>query len=171
MVWVFRLAALVAMIGSGSALAADGLFLSVGDKKIPIDSSRLKKRLEVSDAAGVDAVEMPALMKAYKQNEIAADNQFKGKWLMTRGVVGDIQKGTFGGVTITFKLDGYGFETVRADLFPEQVCQFTEAGVKSCQADAKAATFKVGQRLDAECKGGGVILKTPMLRDCLVFSK
>lgn len=136
---------------------------------LAVDSKKLKKRLEATGAGDLDSYEAKRVFKDYQDNEVAADRKYKGKWFVVTGKVTDISKDFRDKPFLVFAMDGYGVSSVRADLFDEQVCGVSkEKGVTSCSVLDRAAKLKKGQKIDLECKGGGMVVKTPMLRECLI---
>lgn len=109
------------------------------------------------------------IFKDYQDNEVSADGRYKGKWFMVTGKVSEISKDFRGKPYLVFAMDRYGVASVRADLFEEQVCGVSkENGITSCSAIDRAAKLKKGQSIDLDCKGAGMMMKTPMLRECLI---
>ena len=90
-----------------------------------------------------------ALVAAYEENTVAADNQYKGKPLDVTGVVSSINTDMFGDAYITFKAGN--------EFMPPQA-KFTDK-----QA---VANLKKGAKVKVSCVGAGDIAKTPMLKDC-----
>jgi hypothetical protein len=46
-------------------------------------------------------VEAKQLVRAYRENEVAADYRYRGKFVRIKGKVSDISKGPFGGLVVT----------------------------------------------------------------------
>ena len=164
--------AAVSALLAGHAVAAD-LVVELDGNRVPINSSRLKQRLEVAHKAGPAEVTTPKLIRDYEENEVSADRRYKGKWLYVSGAkLGDISKGMFGGIKVTLPTDEYGLSFVSADLFSEQLCDASrEKGFTACPAEEHVTKFKKGQRVDLECRGAGSAMKLPMLKDCLLLRK
>ena len=136
---------------------------------IAVDSKKLKKRLEATGSGDLDSYEVKRIFKDYQDNEVAADGKYKGKWFVVTGKISEISKDFRDKPYLVFAMDGYGLSSVRADLFDDQVCGASkESGVKSCPVAERAARLKKGQKIDIECKGGGMIVKVPTLRECLI---
>lgn len=136
---------------------------------LPVDSKKLKKRIEETGARDLDAYDAKGIFKDYQDNEVAADGKYKGKWFVVTGKVSEISKDFLGKPYLVFAVDNYGMANLRADLFSEQVCGVSkEKGVASCSAIDRAAKLKKGQKVDIECKGGGMTMKVPVLRECLI---
>lgn len=139
------------------------------DVDIKVDSKKLKKRLGEAGERDLDSYDAKAIFKDYQANEVAADGKYKGKWFVVTGKVSEISKDFRDKPFLVFAMDGYGVSSIRADLFDEQVCGVSkEKGITSCSAIDRAAKLKKGQKIDLECKGGGMVMKTPMLRECLI---
>ncbi|EIO8739106.1 hypothetical protein LRG41_001624 [Salmonella enterica] len=93
--------------------------------------------------------------QAYADNTVAADNQFKDKWLIVSGVAGEISTDIFGHGYITLKTDEFDINA------PEAVFIDSEK--------SKLSRIKKGQRIRAECIGAGDVAKTPMLKECTML--
>jgi hypothetical protein len=91
---------------------------------------------------------------AYDSNEIAADNQYKGKKLLVSGTIDSIEKDV---------MDA-GFLMLRAGN-PVGV----RAELKS-EAMVEAASFARGQKIDLVCTGGGRVAGIANLDDCQPYS-
>lgn len=136
---------------------------------LPVDSKKLKKRIEETGARDLDAYDAKGIFKDYQDNEVAADGKYKGNWFVVTGKVSEISKDFLGKPYLVFAMDSYGVASVRADLFGDQVCGVSkEKGVTSCPAVDRAAKLRKGQKIDLECKGGGMVMKMPLLRECLI---
>lgn len=136
---------------------------------LQVDSRKLKKRLEETGARDLDSYDAKRMFKDYQDNEVAADGKYKGKWFVVTGKVSEISKDYRDKPYLVFSMDGHGISNVRADLFEDQVCSASkEKGVTSCPATERAAKLKKGQTIDLECKGGGMVVKVPILRECLI---
>jgi hypothetical protein len=95
------------------------------------------------------------LVKAYKANEIAANEKFKGKELLVSGTIESIDAGMSDKPTIVLKTGmDYGMNNPRADL--------ADSDMK------KAATLKKGQAIKMLCVGNSEMAGTPMLDDCVI---
>ncbi len=108
-------------------------------------------------ALPVPPIEIDArnLWAAYNANEVAADNAYKGRVLAVTGEVSSIDKDMFDDVVL--KLDtGKMFNDVHATL------EKSEAGA--------AAALRKGTRVMVICKGKGMVMRSPMLEDC-VFAR
>lgn len=150
-------------------VAAAFFAFSVVASDLPVDSRKLKKRLEAVGTADLNSYSVKRLHGDYQDNEIAADAKYKGKWFVVTGRIGEISKDFMGDPYLVFTADRYGVSMVRADLFADQVCGLSkEKGVVSCSALERAAKLKKGQTIDVECKGGGMVMSIPLLRECLI---
>jgi hypothetical protein len=88
---------------------------------------------------------------AYHRNEVAADAQFKGRPIQMVAIVGSINKDAFGGTYLTLPTTS-DFEEVQAKL---QTSEVTGAG-----------RLLRGDQVTLLCRGGTMIIGTPMLEDC-----
>jgi hypothetical protein len=96
------------------------------------------------------AVAASALYAAYDANEIAADQQFKGKLLKVTGTI----------------------EAIDSDLTDEPVVRlaagdFDSVMVKGLPATS-AASLSKGQQVTVVCQGGGEVIGSPVLDDCVM---
>ncbi|WP_025714273.1 OB-fold protein, partial [Klebsiella sp. 10982] len=77
--------------------------------------------------------------------------QFKGKWLIISGKVGDINTDITNSAYVAFSVD---------DSFNSPQASFIES------EEDKLANLRQGQYVKAICIGNGDIAKTPMLKNC-----
>jgi hypothetical protein len=91
-------------------------------------------------------IKVPAdrLIAAYKSNEVAADNQYKGKLVETVGIVGDVKKDILDQIYVTLGT-GAQFE------LPTVQCFFSD------EYASKAAALKKGQRLTIRGRVDGLM--------------
>jgi hypothetical protein len=116
-----------------------------------VEQARQDEAAEVAaDAPASSAlpVDARALFAAYDANEVAADQQFKGKRLQVTGNV----------------------EGINSDLGDDPVVlltagDFQSVHVRGLPADAAAGISK-GQTISVTCVGGGEVIGSPMLDDC-----
>lgn len=101
-----------------------------------------------SDAIAINAEE---LFAAYKANEIAADQRYKGKPIRISGVIEDITSDPFDNAVVQFQAGGF-MEQVHAGGLPNTI----------------AAQLSKGERVSLLCKGGGEVIGFPMLEECLI---
>jgi TonB family protein len=106
--------------------------------------------VEASQAIPVTA---PKLWADYHANEVAADNIYKGKQLLVKGVVTSINKDFTDSVYLSLSTLNE-FESVHADIKSDYV--------------AEAANLSIGQVVTVNCAGGGMIMASPILRDCSI---
>jgi hypothetical protein len=91
------------------------------------------------------------LFAAYHENEVAADEQFKGKALVVTGYLESINKDIFNNGYLVLH-DANEFEGVHATL--------TDDTLKS------AGNLSRGQRVTLLCTGEGMIIGSPVLKEC-----
>jgi|LULJ01.1.fsa_nt_gb hypothetical protein len=96
-----------------------------------------------------------ALLKAYKDNEISANNQFKGKNILVSASIESIQADFSDKPFLTLKA-GDQFE------FNQPQAHFAESD------EAKAGDLKKGQKVTLLCVGDSEMAGTPMLKDCVL---
>lgn len=88
---------------------------------------------------------------AYDDNEIAADNKFKGKKILLSGTIAAIEKDFTGSGYLTL---------IGSDPLPGVQAQLTDSTL------AAAASFKRGQKIDLVCRGVGRITAIAILDNC-----
>lgn len=134
-----------------SAVEADG----AGATDSTASSLSAPASADVPDTkpAMVDAIEITAgeLFAAYKANEIAADQQYKGKALKVSGTVEGIASDAFDKPVVQLQAGG----------FMEQV----HANVSSNDA---AARLTKAEWVTLACEGAGEVLGIPVLNDCVI---
>lgn len=101
--------------------------------------------------AAVTAVDLAA---AYHANEVAADEKYKDKYIGVAGMVTSISKDAFDNMVV-------GLDT-------KVPFQEVHATMKDSEK-SKVATLSKGQAASLLCRGGGMIIGSPILRDCTVF--
>ena len=92
------------------------------------------------------------LYRQYDENEVAADEQFKGRTLSVTGSVESIGKDFTDSIVI--ELVGGRFRTVRASM-------------NASEKNAAAHLVK-GQKLSVLCKGRGKLVGSPVLKNCTI---
>lgn len=89
----------------------------------------------------------------YQNNEVAADEKYKGRLLLVTGTIASIDKDAFDNMVVRLQSPNQ-FMNVHAKL---------EDSEKS-----EAARLSKGQKVTVKCEGGGMIIGSPMLRDCTI---
>jgi hypothetical protein len=90
-------------------------------------------------------VEITTLLGAYEGNEVGADNQYKGKYIQTTGIVGEIKKDILDDLYVTIGT-GKQFE------IPELQAYFHDSMNK------RLGSLKKGQNLTVICKVSGLMM-------------
>lgn len=109
---------------------------------------------DYSNEAPVHYVTASEILAEYQANEVAADAKFKGTWISLRGEVKSIDKDFLGQMVIVMKA-GRRFDTVHATARKSQVEE-----VSALHKDTWATLI---------CKGGGMVMGSPMLNNCRVL--
>lgn len=105
-----------------------------------------------------------ALATDYAADAAAADDRYKGKYLIVEGVASGIRR-DHAHVYLEIRTDNPGV-VVRADLLKDQICG---PGTRACEVEARATMVRRGQKVAVECNGAGVGKGgTPLLSDCLL---
>src|SRR5262249_37331209 len=94
------------------------------------------------------------LFDEYEKNEVAADQQYRGRWLSVTGTVKGIGKDI---VRETYVVLGDN---------PDRI-QGTQAFFAASNAD-EVATFSKGQRVTLLCRGAGKAVMNVILRECSI---
>ncbi|MBE0446027.1 OB-fold protein [Psychrobacter sp. FME5] len=117
------------------------------------DSTTNSEVSSSAEPAELIAVTARELFTAYDKNEVAADKQFKGKMLEVTATVSSIDSG-FSDNAIVQLNTGNDFQSVSA----EGDETFTDI----------ASTLNKGQEVTMICQGGGEIIGSPMLDNCVI---
>jgi len=137
-------------------LVVIGIF--AGGKESPNATSAESNSEQTAQTVQEEApiqVKASELLNAYKNNEIAANQQFKDKSLLVTAIV----------------------ESIEADLMDEPYLvlkagdqfEFNKPQAHLAKSDAnKAATLNKGQQIVLRCIGNSEIGGTPMLKDCVI---
>jgi hypothetical protein len=114
-----------------------------------------------SSAAGV--AEAPAapevtvtaakLFEDYQANEVSADSKYKGKSIAVTGTLNAIRKDFMDNTILDFRTSNE-FMPVHARLEESQV--------------SRAGTLAKGNKVTVTCKGGGMIMGSPQLSECVI---
>lgn len=116
--------------------------------KAPVPAQQAKP---VPDANAVK-VSAGKLFDDYQENEVAADNAYKGRKLLVVATVQGVDKDVFGNVIVNLRTSNE-FMPVLAAVEGEM--------------EAKAGALKKGQKITLDCEGGGAVAKIPRLEDCV----
>ena len=114
------------------------------------DDSTASVATEAPPAISVTA---PKLWADYHANEVAADNIYKGKQVLVKGVVTSINKDFTDSVYLSLSTFNE-FESVHADIKNDYVTE--------------AAQLSTGQIVTVSCEGGGMVMASPILRECSI---
>jgi len=112
----------------------------------PVAPARAAKAPEKAES-----VSAMALWRAYQANEVAADDDFKGKLLEVTGEVAKIDKDFMDDIVVNLR-SGNQFMATHA---------YVEDSEKSA-----AKHLSKGDTVTLRCTGGGMIIGSPVLRDC-----
>lgn len=120
-----------------------------GSKSGDDDEKRSEKKKDRARVS-VGAVD---LFKDYNANEIAADEKYKGKTLIVSGKIRSIDKSIGDAMYLSIATSNQ-FQSIQAHLVESQ--------------KSKAATLKKGEDVTVECVGDGMLIGSPMLRECSI---
>jgi hypothetical protein len=99
------------------------------------------------------ALDASVLWRSYHNNEVAADNQYKGRQLKIVGSISSVRKDIGDNVIL--------------DLHSPNEFMSTAAYVAGSEVN-KAAVLKNGQRVLLTCTGDGMIIGRPELKSCII---
>jgi hypothetical protein len=136
--------------GCGTLLAIGIGVISVGTCLATMGGSKSKTTAAEDSAQPATSVDAAALIKAYKENEVAADQQFKGKRLEVSGVIERVDSDFADEPVIAIGIGG--FDNVLAHGLSKDV----------------AAKLKKGERITLVCRGNGEVIGSPQLDRCTV---
>ena len=101
-------------------------------------------------------VQAPSLHREYRENEVSADNKYKGKLLRVYGVVNQVSKDAIGsGMIVYLKTGEYGSANV--------ACRFSK------EYEEELARLSVGQEISIDGTCSGLTITTVYLRECTIF--
>ena len=101
-----------------------------------------------------EAVGIAALLRAYDNNEIAADRRYKDRLIVTRGYVTSVDKGPLGGLYLTLGGTAEQFQS------PDVRCSLAQS------EEAEAAEIDKGSQRTISGRVDGLTLMSVFLRDC-----
>ncbi len=99
------------------------------------------------------AVSATELLTDYQANEVSADDKYKGRLLKVTGKVSEIRKDAFDTVIVEIATSNR-FMGVKTYGIPSNI----------------AGMMGKGDKYGLLCKGGGMILGSPVLRECLIVN-
>ncbi|KAF7963148.1 hypothetical protein AWV80_13170 [Cupriavidus sp. UYMU48A] len=105
-----------------------------------------------------------ALLDDYRDNPGAADDRYRGKYIIVEGVASGVRRGEADNVFVDIRTNDPN-TVVRAQLLRRQICG--PAG-RVCEVEARATMVRRGQKVAVECNGAGLSDGTPLLSDCLL---
>lgn len=92
------------------------------------------------------------LFSDYQSNEVAADDKYKGKALLVTGTVASVDKGIFNDLVLML---------ATPNRFMSTMCSMKDS------EKGTMAELRKGERVRVLCKGGGMTLGSPSLRNCV----
>ncbi|MCS2162959.1 OB-fold putative lipoprotein [Scandinavium sp. H11S7] len=132
-----------------------GYFASKNDKSTTSTSSSTAETQESAPQQEVFSTTARQLFKAYDENEVATDENMKGKIVAVKGVVESIDKDFTDSIIIGFQTDN----------------QFMPARMEMKDSEKPTAiALKKGQQVTVICERMSRVMGSPSGRDC-VFAK
>ena len=92
------------------------------------------------------SVTIGELLSSYSENEVGADVKFKGKYIQTSGLIGDIKKDILDDLYVTVGATGEAFE------IPQLQAYFQD------KYTSELANLKKGQTIEVVCKIDGLMM-------------
>ena len=175
--FVFSIMSLIALFNNRGKAKKYGLwallafilaivFVAIGAGSDDNKSVKTTVVQKTSETKQTDATESPVvipettinvratkLFRDYHANEVAADAEYKDKKLQVLATIASIDKDMTDSIVLRLN-SGNEFEDVNANLADGQ--------------DAKAATLSKNSEILLICTGGGMILESPVLDDCII---
>lgn len=136
--------------------------ISLSDNQMRLLENLLNNDAEISaldgdsifglNELGIDlAIKGSQISKEYHQNEVAADNKFKGKTLMVSGIVQSIDKDFLDNAILRLRVKNM-FMSVMAYVHNDEL--------------SFLAGLSKGQSVSLVCRGDGMVIGSVVLRDC-----
>lgn len=143
---IFLAAALLALVGC-----------SDNSTSAPETQAATESAEVVTPEPKEEVIEVTAdeLVAAYKENELAGDQKYKGKTLLVTGVLDSIQSG----------IDDTPFLLLKAG--GEFEFNMPQAHFAKSETDSLVA-LKKGESIKIKCVSDGEMIGSPMLKDCKV---
>jgi len=116
------------------------------------DPAATEQKAEVKAEDQPIAVTSAAYYKKYQENEVAADNLYKGKKILITGKIESINKDIGDDVYVSLSAND--------EMLSDVQCHLSEPG--------KAAELKKGQTVTIMGTGEGMIISIPQLKDCSI---
>lgn len=118
------------------------------------DANKPQTTAENTAQETVADIRIDQLLSAYKENEVNADNQYKGKLVRVSGITNDIKKDITNSLYVTIGR-GAQFELPVVQAF------FSE------ENSGKLAQLKKGQRITVVCRISGLMMNV-LAKDCIL---
>lgn len=127
------------------AWLAMSLVLLLGSNDTSTPSSVTPSSSPLRVEAQLVQVQIHEILSDYKDNEVGADNKYKGKWIQTTGLVGDIKKDIMDNLYVTLGT-GRDFEIPQVQAFFED------------SMNNQLASLRKGQQLTVACRIDGLMM-------------
>lgn len=132
---------------------------------------RIIRQIEAEDAVGGIIPSDPVTMcREYRENEIAADADYKGKWVQIRGYVLSVTRGPGDTTAVNLAADNHGLHHVRVELFDVQV-QWVDGPEKfrALTVMDVAAGLRKWQPVQVEGFGVGAPMGVPTITQAMLW--
>jgi hypothetical protein len=131
--------------------------ISSSDKSRTITStSSAPSRAEVKESSEkIMQVKIDKILSDYKNNQVAADNKYKGNLVQVTGIVDDVKKDIMSNPYVTLGT-GQQFELPQVQAF------FTDS------MNNQLAQLNKGSKITVVCKVDGLMIMNVLVKDCLI---
>lgn len=127
---------------------AQELYREAGKRGYPLADHQIQKIKNLPD----HEVSLKDFFNSYKNNEVAADQKYKGKKIRITGTIESINKSVGDRIYIVMRIPGTYFDSVQFHMKKE--------------TENQAASLSKGQRVTIQGIGDTMIIGTPMIKEC-----
>lgn len=131
---------------------APSFFSSSSETGAGLSESNSSNKVSRPDAATMTPVPAQELTNAYANNGISADQKYKGEWILVDGDVGNIKTDISDDAYVMFDITEHSLDPPKATFINTE--------------NDKLVSLSKGQHIRALCIGDGVILGSPLLKEC-----
>lgn len=128
-------------------------FIAYSSKPLKNSDSSIEYQAKVINEKAIQ-VNIKNILSEYKNNEVNADNKFKGKLIQTNGVIGDIKKDILGNLYITLGTNSQ-FEIPKIQAFFED------------SQNNQLAKLNKGETLTVICRIEGLMMNI-LAKECVI---
>jgi long-subunit fatty acid transport protein len=118
----------------------------------PASQAMAQETPQAETVGQATGVQIGTLLSEYKSNEVRADDTFKGQWISTSGIVGDVKKDILGDVYVTVGT-GRPFEIPKVQCFVAR------------DQIANAASYSKGDKVTVTGRVDGLMMNV-LVKEC-----